>query len=151
MNQGNARMKVFVVVATLALLLILAWAFTSVAPLLGPKPTTQEIARRGSILIEKAGGPEQIAIEADQIFARFGTNEVTSLTQFDLTNYPHVAALGNDVVMFRGDPTYIGVRVGTHLNGFMIVILTTNNAGAFQNAGCAKLAQARGLRIVACH
>jgi hypothetical protein len=79
-------------------------------------------------LIASVGGPAKVCDEASQIFKRFGVvSNVKFFNPSELKDYPTIASLGNVDGIWPGEPSYIKIRVGTHINGFIIQIVDTNN------------------------
>src|SRR3989442_10386640 len=85
-------------------------------------------------LIANVGGPAKVCDEASRMFQRFGVSKVKSFYNVsELKEYPAIAALGtlDRIRIYPGNPPYIAIRVGTHLNGFMIEIADTNSPGKY--------------------
>jgi hypothetical protein len=87
-------------------------------------PLAAEVLRR----IVQAGGVAKVCDEADRMFARFGTGQLRFLSDSELNDFPAVTSLGTVDGIWPGNPTYIKVRAGTHLSGFVIQILSTNSS-----------------------
>ena len=85
-------------------------------------------------LIGSVGGSAKVCDEAGQMFKRFGVSEMKSFfIPSELKDYPSIAGLGtaDRIRIYPGNPPYIAIRIGTHLNGFMIEIADTNSPGKY--------------------
>jgi len=85
-------------------------------------------------LIASVGGPAKVCEEANEMFKRFGVSKVRFFfNASELKDYPAIAGLGtvDRICIYPGSPPYIAIRIGTHLNGFMIEIADTNGPGKY--------------------
>ena len=82
-------------------------------------------------LIASVGGPAKVYDEAGQMFKHFGVSEVKFFNPVELKDYPAIAALGKVRGIWPGSPSYISIRVGTHINGFFIEITDTNSPAKY--------------------
>jgi hypothetical protein len=85
-------------------------------------------------------GPEKVCEEANQIFGRFGTEKLRFFEKADLTDYPAIAALGKVDGIWPGPPAYIKIRIGTHMDGYIMEIADTNSSAKYEpSTNCVEL------------
>jgi hypothetical protein len=113
-----------VLLFTLAILCIVI-----VAVIYATKPdmNVESAGVQANQLIASVGGPAKICDEANQIFKHFGVSKVKFFEPSELKDYPAIASLGNVDGIWPGEPPNIKIRVGTHVRGFIIQIVDTNN------------------------
>jgi hypothetical protein len=113
---------------TIIAALLLACLGAATALILATRLTRgkESAAAQARLLIQKVGGAGKICSEANRIFTRFGVNEFKLFSPSELSDYPAISGLGKVDAIYPGDPPYIKIRVGTHINGYIIAILDTN-------------------------
>lgn len=87
----------------------------------------EAIKQSASSLLQRAGGSDKVCAEARQLFSKFGVSKMTFFYGDELKNCPALTTLGTVDGIWPGDPPYIKIRVGTHLNGYIIKIIDTNS------------------------
>ena len=83
-------------------------------------------------LLTQSGGADRVCKEADQIFQQFGITNQTFFLNNILSNYPAITALGKVDYIMPDTQAYIKIRVGNHLNGYIIQIVDTNGNYKFK-------------------
>lgn len=129
-HDSNATIAKSMQLRKTALISLIVLVFIALLTALLVYRPTSDITSAGSdaqLRIEAAGGTEKVCAEANQIFARFGASKLKIFSPSELTDYPAVLALGRVDGIFPGNPPFIKVRVGTHINGYIIELMNTNN------------------------
>ncbi len=112
------------IVTRVALVLIAgAGCIMLAGPLFRSNKSLYAASKSTQKLLGEAGGTAVVCAEADQMFERFGVGRQVFFTPQMLKDYPAVNSLGNVDYIMPGDPSYIKIRVGSHLDGFMIKII----------------------------
>jgi len=116
----------------LYLLGFFALVVATVIYLTRPVTNVQSAVPAANRLIANAGGPAKVRGEAGALLSRFGTSDPRFLTSAEIKDYPAVASLGDIFSIWPGAPPYVEIRVGSHLNGFFIDIVSTNGPGHYR-------------------
>ena len=94
------------------------------------KRSPAELRRLATQLVEAAGGSVQICREADRVFEMYSTQDYHLLSYAEATNFTALSRLGNVRGVWFGDPAYVSVRYGDHLDGVFIQIVPKGSEAA---------------------
>ncbi len=87
------------------------------------KRSRVELIRLGTELIERVGGSVQVCRETDRLFDLYSKQNYHLLSDEEATNFPALSGLGHVRGVWSGDPSYVSVRHGDHLDGAFIQIV----------------------------
>jgi len=124
----NKRLSVWIVV-----LIVLIIAFAAIGIISRPTLDLESAGEQANLLVARVGGAAKIRKEANQIFRRFAVTNIHFFSASELKDYPAIFALGQVDGIWADSPAYIKVRVGTHINGYIIHIVDTNSASKYVN------------------
>jgi hypothetical protein len=101
-----------------------------------PNLDVESAAKQAVVLLNKAGGINEVCREASIIFGRFGISELQFFSDTDLRDFPAMVALGKVDGIWPEEPpyvpAYIKIRVGNHMDGYIISIINTNTTIKYQ-------------------
>jgi len=81
--------------------------------------------------IQRVGGAVAVCKEADKLFEKFGTDKLTVFSAEDLSACPAITKLGSVDGIWPGGPAYLKIRVGNHLDGYIVQVFVTNGPNSY--------------------